>query len=397
MKFSLTEQSELFKTKFGKLSENSYNSANPVLGTIKKTYDFTGKKYTEAVPNQFAGGVGSGKLPDAAPASALNPELVAKRVYATTEIEREALKASANDEGAFVKAMKWNVEKTVESWNRNASRIMFNDGTGLLGTTTAAAATGTAALPVVVVSVASWVEGHFEENDIINVDADASKFLITEVIPATRTIKLQRIEGALDLTASAAAKDLYMQNSKDMDPQGLKGVCDAVTGQQLYGVDVQRRFQATQINAGGSGVSTDVLSELVSRIKYKCGKTPKLIATSHLQMRKIKNILEDQKVYKVEPRASDLKGKIGWNTLEYVYDGESIGIIEDRMCEDDRIYGINTDFIWARHRPDFGWFDDDGTVFLRMQGEDAYEARYGGYYENYIVPAFQGVVTGLAK
>lgn len=397
MKFSLTEQSELFKTKFGKLSENSYNSANPVLGTIKKTYDFTGKKYTEAVPNQFAGGVGSGKLPKAAPASALNPELTAKRVYATTEIEREALKASASDEGAFVKAMKWNVEKTVEAFNRNASRIMFNDGSGLLGVTTAANATGTALLPIVVIDPASWVEGHFEENDIINVGVDASEFMILEVVPATRTIKLSRISGALDLTASAAAKSLYMQNSKDVDPQGLKGVCDAVTGQQLYGVDVQRRFQATQIDAQGSGVSTDVLSDLVSRIKYKCGKTPTLIATSHLQMRKIKNILEDQKVYKVEPRASDLKGKIGWNALEYVYDGQSIGIIEDRMCEDDRIYGINTDFIWSRHRPDFGWFDDDGTVFLRMQGEDAYEARYGGYYENYIVPAFQGVVTGLAK
>ena len=156
-KFNLTDQTELFKTKFGKLSENSYNSANPVLGTIKKTYDLTGKKYTEAVPNQFAGGVGSGVLPDASPASALNPELVAKRVYTTTEIEREAIKASANDEGAFVKALKWNVEKTVEAFNRNASRIMFNDGSGLLGVTTAANATGTATNPVIVIAAAYWV------------------------------------------------------------------------------------------------------------------------------------------------------------------------------------------------------------------------------------------------
>jgi hypothetical protein len=33
--FSITAQSALFKTKFGKLSENAYNSANPLLGTIK--------------------------------------------------------------------------------------------------------------------------------------------------------------------------------------------------------------------------------------------------------------------------------------------------------------------------------------------------------------------------
>jgi len=66
------------------------------------------------------------------------------------------------------------------------------------------------------------------------------------------------------------------------------------------------------------------------------------------------------------------------------------------MCEDDRVYAVNTDFITAHHRPDFGWFDDDGTVFLRLSTSDAYGARYGGYYENYIIPTFQGVASGLA-
>lgn len=393
---NLTAQSALFKTKFGKMSENSYNSANPILGTIKKTYDFTGKQYDESVPNQFAGGVGSGILPTASPASALSPKLTAKRVYAVTEIEREAIKASANDEGAFVETMKWSVEKTVESWNRNASRIIFGDGSGLLGTSTAAAATGTATDPIIVISAASWVEGHWEENDIINVNTDPSQFQIVEVIPSTKTIKLTRLSGTLDLTGLATAKSIYMQNSKDNDPMGLKGVCDAVSGATLYGVTVARRFQATQIAAGGSGISSDAMNDLVSQVMYKCGKAPKLLATSYTQMKKIKNFLEDQKVYQIDPRASELKGKVSWSGVEFLANGAKIAIIEDRMCEDDRMYAINTDFIFARHRPDFGWFDDDGTVFLRQQNSDAYGARYGGYYENYIVPAFQGVITGLS-
>lgn len=395
--FSITAQSALFKTKFGKMSENSYNSANPVLGTIKKTYDFTGEDYKESVPNQFAGGVGSGSLPTPSPASALKPTLNAKRVYATTEIEREALKASANDEGAFVQAMKWNVEKTVESWNRNASRIMFGNADGLLGTTTAANATGTATNPVVIISEASWVEGHWEENDIVNVNTDASTFLIEEVVPSTRTVKLERLTGSLDLTGVATAKAIYMQNSKDNDPYGLKKVCDAVSGDTLYGVAVSRRFQSTQIAAGGSGISTDIMNELVSKIMYKSGKAPKMLVTSYTQMRKIKNFLEDQKIYQIDPRASELKGKISWSGIEYLANGSKLAIIEDRMCPDDRMYAINTDFIYSRHRPGFGWFDDDGTVFLRQQDTDAYGARYGGYYQNYIIPAFQGVVTGLAK
>lgn len=394
--FSLTAQSALFKTKFGKLSENAYNSANPVLGTIKKQYDFVGQDMKVAVPTFFAGGVGSGSLPTANPASAVKATIQAKRVYATTEIEREALKASASDEGAFVEAMKWNVQKTVEAWNRNASRIMFGTGAGNLGTINANA-TGTAAAPIIVISAATWVEGHWEENDYVNCGTDASVFSVDEVIPSTRTIKMTRISGSLDLTATGSGLIVYMQNSKDNDPIGLKGVTGAVAGDTLYGVTVQRRFESTKIAAGGAGISTDIMNELISKIMFKSGKAPKMIVTSYTQMRKIKNFLEDQKVYMVDPRASELKGKISWSAIEYLANGQSLALIEDRMCPDDTMYAINPDFITSYHRPGFGWFDDDGTVFLRQANSDSYGARYGGYYQNYIIPSFQGVITGLAK
>lgn len=392
--FSLTASSALFKTKFGKLSENAYNSASPMLGTIKKDYGFVGEDMKVAVPTFFSGGVGAGTLPVANPASAVKATIQAKKVYAVTEIQREALKASASDEGAFVEAMKWNVQKTVEAYNRNVSRILFGDGTGALGTVNANAS-GTAAAPVVVITAASWVEGHWEENDYINFGTDASVFRIDEVIPSSRTLELTRLSGTLDLTAAGAGLIAYMQNSKDAEPLGLKGICDATSG-TLYGVNVQRRFQATQIAAGGSGISADAMNELVSKIMFKCGKAPKLLVTSYTQMRKIKNFLEDQKVYQIDPRASELKGKISWSGIEFVANGAKIAIIEDRMCPDDRMYGVNTDFITSYHRPDFGWFDDDGTVFLRVANDDAYGARYGGYYQNYIIPSFQGVITGLA-
>lgn len=393
--FSLTNSSALFKTKFGKLSENAYNSANVMLGTIKKEYQFVGEDMKVAVPTFFSGGVGSGSLPTANPASASKATIAAKSVYSVTEVQREAIKASASDEGAFVEALKWNVQKSVEAFNRNASRILFSDGTGALGTTTAAVATGTAAVPIIIISAATWVEGHWEENDYVNVDSLTSVWAVTTVVPSTRTITLTRISGSDDLTAIATAKIVYMQNSKNNDPNGLKGVCDAVGG-TLYGVNVGRRWQATQIAAGGSGISEDVLNELIISVQYKCGKTPKKIITSYVQYRKILNFLEDHKVYNVDPRASELKGKISFSGIEYMSDAGPIGIFADRMCEDDRVYAVNTDFITAHHRPDFGWFDDDGTVFLRLSTSDAYGARYGGYYENYIIPTFQGVATGLA-
>lgn len=392
--FNLTDQSALFKTKFGKLSENAYNSANVMLGTIKKEYNFTGEDMKVAVPTFFAGGVGSGSLPTANPASASKATISAKKVYAVTEVDREAIKASASDEGAFVEALKWNVQKTVEAWNRNASRILFGNADGALGTISANA-TGTAAAPVIIITAATWVEGHWEENDYVNCGTDAAVFRVDTVAPSTRTISLTRVSGSLDLTSSGSGLVVYMQNSKDNDPMGLKKVCDA-TSSTLYGVTVGRRWQATQIAAGGAGIGEDILNELIIKVQYRCGKAPKKIVTSYTQGRKILNFLEDHKVYQVDPRASELKGKISFSGIEYMSDAGPIGIFMDRMCPDDRVYAVNTDYITAHHRPDFGWFDDDGTVFLRQASSDAYGARYGGYYQNYIIPTFQGVVTGLA-
>lgn len=392
--FSLSNNAALFKTKFGKMSENAYNSANVILGTMKKSYEFTGADMKVATPTFFSGGVGSGVLPTANPASAVKATLLAKKVYATTEIEREAIKASLSSEGAFVEGLKWNVQKTVEAANRNMSRILFGDGTGALGTINANAS-GSAAAPVIVISSATWVEGHWEENDYVNCSTDASVFRVDAVAPATRAVTLARLSGTLDLTAAGSGLIVYMQNSKDNDPLGLKGVCDAVSS-TLYGVNVARRWQSTQIAAGGSGVGEDILNELILKVQYRCGKTPKKIITSYTQSRKILNFLEDHKVYQVDPRASELKGKISFSGVEYMSDAGPIGIFADKMCPDDRIYALNTDFMEAHHRPDFGWFDDDGTVFLRKASDDAYEARYGGYYQNYIIPTFQGVITGLS-
>lgn len=400
--FNLTDASDLFKIKYGKLSQNVYNSANVLLGRVKKSYDFVGKRKDVAVPLSFSGGVGSGTIPTPNKANYDDAEIVAKKVYSTIQVDRESIKAASTDQGAFVRLTKHAVAKGVESFMRNMSRILFNDGTGVLGTSTAAVAGGTAADPTVVISAATWKEANFEEADYINIDSVANPYNvgnvweITAVAPATRTITLHRISGAVDLTADAGAKDLIMQNSLNNDPSGLKGVCDAVAG-NLYNIPVARRWQASQTAAGGAGVTTDLMNQKMLDVEKACGKAPNLIMTSYVQYRKILNLLEDQKQYIVEPRSKDLKGKISFKGVEFMSTMGAVGIFVDRFIEDDRIYFLNDDFISIEHRPDFGWFDDDGTVFMRNpDGLDAYDATYGGYLEAYIVPSFQGVVTGLA-
>ena len=387
--FNLTSASNLFKIKYGKLAENVYNSANVLLGRCKKEFN-------------FVGGVSSESLPIANSAAIEDAVIQAKKMYAVGQVDREAIKAASSSEGAFLELTKFSTQKAVESWMRNMSRSLFNDGSGKLGVSTAAAAGGSAASPTIVISTASWKEANWEEKDYIMIDSSANAYStsniweVVSVAPSTRTITLSRIAGSVDLTADSGAKTVYMQYSKDSDPSGLKGVLDA-TSSTLYSITVGRRWQASsQIAAGGAGITPDILNQAMMEGQRKCGKVPNLIITSFTQFRKLLNVLEDAKQYVLDPRSQGLVGKISFKGIEFMSAAGPVGIFPERFCEDDRVLLLNDQYVTIHHRPDFGFFDDDGTVFLRDASSDSYSFRYGGYLETYIVPPMHGVITGLA-
>lgn len=418
--FSLTSATNLFKIKYGKLSDNVYNSANVMQGRIKKNYNFTGRQIFIPVPTSFQGGVGSGSLPTANTAAYQDAVITAKKVYSVVEIEREAIKASMNNEGAFVQGTKEVVQKGVESYMRNASRILFSSGDGILGSGVGAATNvsglGTTASPYVVTfAAAQFKEARWEEKDYVQCvtglvggphpapftagTAEATLLEVYAVNPASYQVSLvgtsARLAALTGVGPIVATDGFAMQNSFLADPQGLASVLRATSG-SLYNVPVGRRWQASQLDAGAAGISTDLMNYLMLEVQRKSGKVPNVIMTSFKQFRKVLNLLEDQKQYILEPRSSDLKGKISFKGVEFMSSAGAVAIFPERFCDDDTMYFLNDNYIECHHRPDFGWFEDDGTVFLRKASDDAYEARYGGYYQNYIVPSFQGVLYNLA-
>lgn len=404
--FDLSEVSYLFKDKYGPLSENVYNSANVLLGRVKKKFDFTGKQKLIAVPQSFQGGVGSGTLPTANHEQGNDAVIVAKKVYSRVQIDRESMKASQDDAGAWVRGQRRVVEKGVESWMRNMSRILFNDGTGSLAEgdgATNVSGTGTSGDPYIVRLVSDQKEADVEEQDFWHYDGETGKANLLEVLeydPTTKDVSLVGTSpGLAALTGVGPVPGgtyFYMQNSRDNDPQGLKGVL-ATTSGTLYSVPVTRRWAAgVNEDAALSGITTDMMNADMLEIERKSGKTPNLIMASYRQFQKILNLLEDHKRYPVSPRAGNLVGRISFNGLEFMSSQGPVAIFPSRFIEDDTIYYLNDNFIELHHRPGFGWFDEDGTVFLRLSDDDSYEARYGGYLEAYITPNFHGRRYGLA-
>lgn len=391
---NLSTASALFKRNYLKYSENMYNSANVTDARIKKTYDFTGEGFYMAIPLGFSGGVGSGSLPTPGVANYSQATIQAKKVYGTCLIDRETIKASSNDAGSFVRGLKESVKKTAESYARNTSRILFGSGDGSLGTTSAASGSN----PYVLTFDAGYNEANFEEDDVINIETgNTDQFTVDLVAPQT--------DGTLDVTVTRISgsqvpdgtDECFMQGSEDNDPHGLKNVLDA-TSSTLYGVTVARRWQATQSSASDTTISTDLMNDVMLSVERKFGEAPNLIVTSYAQFGKLLNILEDQKRYPLGPKygSDKLKAQVSWSGIEFMSTMGAVPIVPDRFCDGDRMYFLNEDFVQRYHRPDFGWFDDDGTVFLREASADSYSARYGGYWQNFIRPTAHGVLTDLA-
>jgi hypothetical protein len=417
--FSLTEQSGLFLTKFQGRSANMYNSANVLEGRIKKKYNFVGKQMNIETQLSFSGSVGAKLLPLGNASKVEQAVITAKKVYGRTYVDRESLKAASSTEGAFQKYLAFPVKKTVESYMRNMSRILFSDGTSILGRgagATNVTGAGSVANPYVVTLRASdFKEANFEEKDFVQIvtglnagdnlggtaeggDAVTNLLEIVAVDVAARQISLvgtsAHLAGLTGAAPLATTTGLAMQRSYLAEPQGLDGVLGATSG-SLYGLPVQRRWKATQVDAGGAGIITDMMNEVMLKTEKAFGQAPKMIVMNYNQLQKILAQLEDQKVYNLPNR--NLKGALSFSGVEFMSTRGPIPMFVDRFASEDKMYFLNDDFIERIHRPDYGWFDDDGTVFLRIADSDEYEARYGGYMENFVTPTAHGILTNLSK
>ena len=111
--FSLSNLDALFKIKFMKYYENTFNTSTPLWNEVRKTNDFVSKKLEFPVPTSYKGGVGSGVLPETNNADYGDVQITSKKVYATDRVDRESIMAAMSDEGAFVKAIAECIKKTV--------------------------------------------------------------------------------------------------------------------------------------------------------------------------------------------------------------------------------------------------------------------------------------------
>jgi hypothetical protein len=420
--FSLVTATNVFKRKFWKMSDAVFNASTVTWSRINKNSDFVGKDMFVSNPLSFSGGVGSGSLPTANVGKYEGSIINSKKIYAVCQVEREAIKASEQSEGAFVKAMAETVKKTLESYMRNMSRMLFADGTGVLakgaGASAAAAVSGagTTGSPYLVTLTAStFFDANLEERDLIQIGTGAAAdnsgaavegtFLEISAVDTTNfTVSLvgssTRLAALVAGTAKFATTDvIIMQNSYNNDITGLRGISNqsAAGSGSIYNVPVQRRWSMQVLDASAAAITVDLINQEMLKIERKSGKVPNLIVCGFKQYQKMLALHENQKRYNLSPKDSKYAGQFSFDGLQFMSTAGIVPVVYDRFVKDDELWLLNDNYITCTMRPGgVQWFEEDGTVFLRDTGSDSYSARYGGYMELYVIPTFHGHIKNLA-
>jgi len=397
---NISDQSAWFKEFYAKSSEVAINKDAPLASMFMRNMnvEWVGKNFV--APVRFGFGVGLGyrsrgenlPAPQAAPYE--DAIFTAKRAYATAEFDREAIKASRNDKGAFGKITLENVESTVQGFNVHMmERALFGNGTGVLGeAVSVASGAGTSASPWVLnmdstptlASTPKFKARYYPIGAALDLYTAGGVYQMTvRVVTSSQpsgTVSVVLVRSGA-VVVPVAGDLFYWEGNKDKECVGLSQICPATTG-SLYGISqtAYTDFAGGYLDLAGGSLAYDDLNNIVEATRDRSGIDANFGITSAKGISVLKNLSEDLKRYNsIEMKSWD--GKAGFKGIEIITGSGSFGIMSSQMCPDDELYIGNTKHAQLVMREDFGWFDDDGTVLLRDPNKDVYASRYGGYFE----------------
>jgi hypothetical protein len=172
------------------------------------------------------------------------------------------------------------------------------------------------------------------------------------------------------------------------------------TSGTLYGASYTRRYGVNHVeDASSKLLTTDLINKVVTEFSFQTGEIPNKIVTSYKQFELFTNQEESKKRYQVGSIQGADNGigiTASFSSIKFLTSRGAIDIVPSRYVRDDMVWIVKDTEFECKHLEGFGWFDDDGTIILRSADSDSYEARYGGYYENWFNPFYVAAIENLA-
>lgn len=373
----------------GAVSDMLNTSVNPLLAQIKQsTADVWGKDVRRLVRYGVNGGVGAGTEAGSLPTACGNRYMqfvtTLKNLFGSIEISDKAIRASANNEGAFVNLLNDEMDGLVKSSSFNFGRMLFGDGTGKLSSVSSIGEDGAIQLD----SVKNIAEGM-----IVDFIAESASTVLAggrTILSVDRSNKKIIVDGStLTSTTVPASSRVVMQNSYGLELTGL-GALFAESG-TLYGVDKSKNGFMKPYTLSSVGTITETkIQTAIDTVEENSGSKINFIVCSW----GVKRALAEQlATNKRVVDTMELNG--GYKAMSF----NGIPVVTDRFCPDGTMYLLNTDDFCLHQLCDWQWLEgEDGKILKQIAGKPVYTATLVKYADLVCYrPCGQAMLSGITE
>lgn len=364
-----TAESALKNVYLGVVANQLNVKANPLLAKIKQsTKDVWGKEVRKLAPFGINGGIGAGSETDALPSSSANSyvQFVAdlKNLYGKIELSDKAIRASANNIGAFVNLLSDEMEGLVKASSFNLGRMLYGDGSGLLATVKSHASK-----VITCDKVNNMIEGMLI--DVYNTSSTKVNTNPLKIVYVDRVNNTVTYESSETLTINENFT-LYVQGSKGYEISGLGKIFSS--DDTIYGVSrTAHPWLKAYISSSETEISDILIQEAIDFLDMNVDSQINFIACSSQVRRAYQEYLG---AYRRNIEVMTLDG--GYKTISH----NGIPVVADRFVENDTMYLLNTNDFTLHQLCDWKWLEgEDGRILKQNQGYPTYSATLVKYAE----------------
>ncbi len=301
--------------------------------------------------------------------------------YSIAEISHEAMLASEDNAGAFLKLATMEIDGAINSLGRSTAVAMYRDGTGTIGRIS----TGS--------TVASTVITLADPKDVVNFEVGmvigASSALGSGARTGSAAITaINRNTGTLttgsnwstQITSLATSDYLYVAGDLNKKVSGLDAWIPLAdpTSTAFFGVDRTAdivRLSGVRKNVVGLPLE-EALTDVVAAVCQE-GGSPTHAFMNHINFAALEKQLGSKKMLTRE----DVKGTdIGFDGIKVTGLKGPVTVLPDLNCQNDRFYVLDLptwSFNSLGQSPNL--FDADGTKMLRSTSADSLQVRVTSY------------------
>lgn len=295
-----------------------------------------------------------------------------KYLYGGIQVTGQMLELADKNYQSFADALDREIEGLKSDLAKDTNRQVYGNGTGTLGTVTADGVNTVTVADAMYVQLGMQID--ILDGTTLGAATPTVKASNRQVTSVDVTTGVVTYSGA---DATAVAGDVLVRTGNGNREWTGFGSIIRNTG-TLYNVDptVEPLWKAQVDTAGADrAVSEGLMINMADTIRAAGGKTTAIY--SNLGVRRAYwNLLVQQRQF---VNTKDFGG--GFTGLTFTTDKGEIPFVVDTDAPKKLMYFVNEKEITYYRESDWSWMDRDGSMFSRISGYDAYEARMYQYSE----------------